>query len=106
MNIRVKQAQVWIAVGKIQIDRNVSSINNASYAYVTVVGLYKSRIDFRKKVAEELSRVNFKLLRLEGAERFIERVARYKVEESIHELVQEVLNSREEIKFSTFHTYN
>lgn len=106
MNIRVNHSEIWIALANIQIDKNLSSIKDASYAYVTVIGLTKSKIDFRKKVAEELLRLNFRLLKLEEVEKFKERVVRYKVEKSIYELVQELLNSDAEIKFSTFHTYD
>lgn len=106
MNTRVEQAEIWIAMANVQVDKNNSSIKDAGYAYVNVLGLAKSKIDFRKNVANELSSLKLKLLRLENAERFKERVAKYKVEDSIHVLVKELLDGDAKIKFSTFHTYD
>jgi len=105
MNIRNRHNEIWIALANISIDRDKSSIPDAEYAYVTVVGRAKGRLDFRKKVAKELSQLGFTLLRLEEADKFDNRVKEFGVTDAIVALTKELKGS-DEVKFSTFHTYN
>lgn len=105
MNTRTEQKEIWIALANLSIDKINSGIRDADYAYVTVVGKAKGKMDLRRKVAKELSRMGFKLLRLEEVDKFERRLKEFKVEDDIIALAKD-LNSNEEVKFSTFHTYN
>jgi hypothetical protein len=105
MNTQTEQKDIWIALANLSIDRINSSISDANYAYVTVVGRAKDKIDFEKKVANELSRQGFKLLGLEEVDKFESRIKEFKVEDAVTALAKD-LNSNEEVKFSIFHTYD
>jgi len=104
MNTRVND--IWIGLAKAQVDKTRNSIKDANYAYVTVVGRAKGRNDFKKKIASELAVLNFTLLRLEETEKFEDRIARHGINESVRQLADELRGGSEEIKFSTFHTYD
>jgi len=106
MNTQAEYKEIWIGLANIKIDRALSSIEDADYAYVTAVGLAKGKGNFKQRVAEKLSSLNFKLLKLEQAERLSERIKKFKIEDSILQLAQDIINSDEEVKFSTFHTYD
>jgi hypothetical protein len=105
MNIRTDHNEIWIALAKVKSVSSDNEIGISGYAYVTVVGLAKSKLGFRRGVAGELSRLNFKLLRLEDAEKFDDRVKKFKVDRIIHEIAGG-LSGDERVKFSTFHTYS
>ena len=104
MNTRVND--IWIGLAKAQVDKVRNSIKDANYAYVTVVGWAKGRNDFKKKIASELKVLNFNFLRLEEAEKFKDRIARHEVSESVRQLADELRGGSEDIKFSTFHTFD
>jgi hypothetical protein len=104
MNTRVND--IWIGLAKVQVDKTHNSIKDANYAYVTVVGRAKGRSDFKRKIASELVVLKFNLLRLEEAEKFEDRIARHEVNESVRRLADELRGGNEDIKFSTFHTYD
>jgi len=44
MNTRVRHDEIWIATANIKIDQIRSSIKDANYGYVTVLGLAKGNI--------------------------------------------------------------
>jgi hypothetical protein len=100
------QYDIWIGLANVQADKIRSSIKDANYAYVTVVGRAKGRNDFRNKVARELCALHFNLLRLEEPEKFEARLAHHEVNESVRCLAGELQDGGEDIKFSTFHTYD
>mgnify|MGYP001547216250 CR=1 FL=1 len=77
---------------------------NFSTSNVNVVGLANGKVDFRKKVKKEFAQINFTLLRLENVQTFSERISTKKVEKSLYELVNDVLETTR-IGFSTFHSY-
>ncbi len=106
MNTQIKYEEIWIALANIEVDRIRSNIKNADYAYVTVLGLAKGKIDFRQRVAKALSLQYFRLLRLEEVERLINRIEKFEVESSILKLAEELLNDGTDVKFVTFHTYD
>jgi hypothetical protein len=106
MSIRNKHDEIWIALANIQIDQVRSSITDANYAYVTVLGLAKGESNFMQKVSEMLSLQHFKLLRLEEVERLSERIAKFELESSILALAEDIINGHAEVQFSTFHTYD
>jgi altronate dehydratase len=106
MNTRVRHDEIWIATANIKIDQIRSSIKDANYGYVTVLGLAKGKIDFREKVAKALSLQHFMLLRLQEAEKFSNRIQKFEVENSILKLAEELISGDIEVKFSTFHTYD
>jgi hypothetical protein len=105
MNTRTDDKEIWIGLANVRVDRSHNKITDADYAYVTVVGLARGESDFKQQIAQELSRLGFRLLKLEEAEKFKERVRNFEVENSIFKLTEE-LTSDERVKFSTFHTYS
>jgi hypothetical protein len=62
-------------------------------------------MDFEEKIKKELYKLGFTLLTLEDVDRYEDRIKGFKVGEGVASLVKE-LNTNEDIKFSTFHTYD
>jgi hypothetical protein len=105
MNTQREEKAIWIALANVSIDRINSSIDSANYAYVTVVGIARQRMDFEEKIKIELDKLGFTLLDLEDVDRYDDRIRGFEVEEAITSLAKE-LSTNEDIKFSTFHTYD
>jgi hypothetical protein len=70
-----------------------------------VIGLARSKTDFRKKVKESLLEMNLNLIRIEGVELFSHRIQSYKVDKVLYKLVNDVMKNSQQIRFSTFHGY-
>lgn len=104
--MNTNQYDIWIGLANVQVDKIRSSIKDANYAYVTVIGRAKGRGDFRNKIARELCALNLNFLGLEELEKFEARLAHHEVNESVRRLVDELQDGGEDIKFSTFHTYD
>jgi predicted nuclease of restriction endonuclease-like RecB superfamily len=105
MNIPTRHYEVWIALAKVKSITFDDKLGTSGCAYVNVVGLAKNRLSFRNTVAEELSKMNFKLLIFEDAEKLEERVKKFKVDDRILELTKGLSNEAQ-VKFSSFHTYD
>jgi hypothetical protein len=91
-------------LAKVLVDKKRPEFRDSNYAYVNVVGLANSKVNFRKKIKREFAQMNFALLRLENAQTFNERISTKRVGKSLYELVNDVLETTR-VGISTFHSY-
>jgi hypothetical protein len=105
MNIRTDDDNIWIALAKVKSSASDNKLGPSGCAYVSVVGLAKTKLGFKRSVVEMLSRLNFKLLVLDDVEKLNERVKKFEVDTRLLELANG-LSHDENVKFSTFHSYD
>ncbi|HLY72045.1 MAG TPA: hypothetical protein VKR53_20065 [Puia sp.] len=105
MNINENPEEIWIGLAKVQSTKEMGVLENAKNAYVNVLGLARNKIEFRKKVKDELLKLELTLNRLEEIQIFKDRIKEYSVDKSIHNLAKKINNKNKKILFSTFHTF-
>ena len=96
---------VWIGLAKVKITNN-NNILNANNAYVNILGLANSKGNFKRKAKLACFEIELNLLRIEDVETLNNRVRKFKVDQEILKIANDLLKSNNRIKFSTFHTYD
>jgi hypothetical protein len=79
-------------------------LSGEKWAYTNIIGLAKSKAAFRNQAKRKLHSMDLKLVRLEGAEPFIDRINNYEVDKEII-IIARRLSPTNTIDFATFHTY-
>lgn len=97
---------IWIGLAKIESEKQSELLGFATKAYVTVLGRAENRKIFRSKVKDYFLNLNLQLLRLEEVEQLNSRIQHFTVEQKILDLAKQLHTGINDIKVSTFHTYN
>ena len=95
----------WIGLAKVIVENDSNILDGDKAAYTNVIGLAKTKAAFRNLVKNKLSIMDMKLVRLEGAVSFNERIRKSKVNNGIIKIAKR-LSAINPIEFSTFHTYS
>jgi len=95
----------WIGLVKVIVQKESKIFDGDNAAYTNAIGLAKTKTEFRNRVKTKLSSMDLKLLRLEDAEPFTERLKKFKVDNTIANIAKR-LSPNNAIEFSTFHTYS
>ena len=94
----------WIGLAEVAVLNDSDILSGDRYGFTNVVGLAKTKTEFRGRMKNKFSSMDLKLLRLEDVEPFADRVKNYKVSKEIINAAK-LLSETNTIEFATFYNY-
>lgn len=106
MRMNEKNLIKWIGLAKVISLNDNDALNGANGAYTNVVGLSKTKTEFRNAAKSKLQSMGFKLARLEEVEPLADRLTKFKVSNDILKIAEHLSTNNDIVGFSTFHSYS
>lgn len=95
---------IWIGLARVEPTPRQTVLGKCGGAFVNVLGLAISRIQFRARVEQAADELGLKLRRLEGTEKFSRRTRHNVVGDEL-KVIAPALTESHQVGFGTFHTY-
>lgn len=102
---RTVRKEVWIGLAHVSQQGRRGALGEADQAYVNTLALAASRSAFRSQIKKALEDLDLALIRLEDAEPLKIRLSKYRLDEGLLKLADEV-RSAGLPRFGTLHSFD